>query len=78
MDNNATLAEAHFLKAIELDESISYSFGPPSIQKPTYELYADWLLTQERAEEAITQYEQTLVIAPKRLHAVKAMERAKG
>lgn len=78
MDNNATLAEEHFLKAIELDQSISYSYGPPSIQKPTYELYADWLLSQGRMEEAVAQYEQTLVIAPKRLHAVKAMEKAKG
>jgi hypothetical protein len=76
--NNTALTEEHFLNSIELEESISYSYGPPAIQKPTRELYADWLLTQNRNEEAKEQYELTLKLAPKRLLSLKGIEQAKG
>jgi hypothetical protein len=78
LDNDKTLAETYFLESIELEESISYSYGPPAIQKPTRELYADWLLTQNKNQEAATQYEITLKSAPKRLLALKGIEKAKG
>lgn len=74
---NSTLAETYFLKSIELDESISYSYGPPSIQKPTHELYAEWLLNQNRKKEALAQFELALKFAPKRLLALKGMEKTK-
>jgi tetratricopeptide (TPR) repeat protein len=74
---NSTLAESYFLKSIELDESISYSYGPPSIQKPTHELYAEWLLSQNRKEEASEQFELALKFAPKRLLALKGIEKTK-
>jgi tetratricopeptide (TPR) repeat protein len=78
LENDKALAEKYFLESIELEESISYSYGPPSIQKPTRELYGDWLLIQNRNEEATIQYEITLKSAPKRLLAVKGIEKAKG
>ncbi len=77
LENNMTLAEDYFLKSIALQESISYSYGPPHIQKPTHELYADWLLTQNRNEEATQQYTLSLKTAPKRTLALQGIERAK-
>lgn len=77
MDNDPILAEEYFLKSIALEESISYSFGPPHIQKPTHELYADWLLTQNRNKEAEEQYTLTLKAAPKRTKALKGIQISK-
>ncbi len=71
-----SLAEEYFLKSIALEESISYSYGPPTIQKPTRELYADWLLTQNNYEAAAEQYSLSLKITPKRLLALNGIERA--
>lgn len=66
LQGDAQKAEAHLLQSIEEEESISYSYGPPHIQKPTRELYADWLLRQNRPEEARVQYNLALEKAPKR------------
>jgi tetratricopeptide (TPR) repeat protein len=66
MENDSETAETHLKKSIELEEGLSYSYGPPVIQKPTHELYADWLMSQGRTEEARIQYEKTLERAPKR------------
>ena len=74
LDKNIEEAEQHFKEAIALEESLSYSFGPPFIQKPSIELYADWLLEQGRAEEAKTQYSAMLKRAPKRRIALKGIE----
>ncbi|MDX1471541.1 MAG: tetratricopeptide repeat protein, partial [Flavobacteriaceae bacterium] len=68
-------AESFFKEAISLNESISYSFGPPHIQKPTHDLYADWLLSQGRTEEARIYYEESLKYAPKRTLALKGLEK---
>ncbi len=66
LDNDPVTAEKLLLKSVELEEGLSYSYGPPVIQKPTHELYADWLLEQNRNEEAELYYKATLVRAPKR------------
>ncbi len=60
------VAEEHFQKSIELESTISYSYGPPHIQKPTHELYADWLVEQKRFKEAEVQYQKALELAPER------------
>jgi hypothetical protein len=38
------------------------------------ELYADWLVSQDRKKEAKAQYEITLTMAPKRLLSLKGVE----
>jgi tetratricopeptide (TPR) repeat protein len=58
--------EQHLKKSIEFQERLSYSYGPPEIQKPTHELYADWLVSVGRDQEARVQYEKALERAPKR------------
>ena len=76
LNNDVKAAEDYFLKAIALDGTISYSYGPPSIQKPTRELYADWLLNQDRVEEAKAQYELSLKKNPNRTLVVKGIKNA--
>ncbi len=70
LDDDSELAETYLKKTISLEENLSYSYGPPVIQKPTTELYADWLLIRERNQEALEQYEATLIRAPKRRKAL--------
>lgn len=77
LDNNTKLAEEHFIKSIDIENSISYSYGPPSIQKPTHELYADWLLVQGRNEDAAIQYELALKNGPGRIRVLKGIENTK-
>ncbi len=77
LNKDPKLAEEHFIKSIDIEKSISYSYGPPSIQKPTHELYADWLLNQNRKEEAVKQYELALKNGPKRLRILKGIENSK-
>lgn len=78
LKKDSELAETHFINSVELEESISYSYGPPAIQKPTNELYADWLLTQNRLEEAAIQYQLSLKKGPKRLRALNGLENTKN
>ncbi|MDC7999533.1 hypothetical protein POV26_00625 [Aequorivita todarodis] len=77
LNNDTKLAEEHFIKSIEIENSISYSYGPPAIQKPTHELYADWLIAQNRNEEAAEQFELALKNGPGRLRILKGIEKAK-
>jgi hypothetical protein len=77
LNDDTKLAEEHFKKSIAIENSISYSYGPPSIQKPTHEMYADWLLAQTRKEEATIQYELALKNGPGRMLVLKGIENAK-
>ncbi|WMI67683.1 lipopolysaccharide assembly protein LapB [Mangrovimonas sp. YM274] len=67
-----------FLKAsVAAQEAMSYSYGPPSIQKPTHELYAEWLVAQKRYEEALQQYELALERGPKRKLVEQGIQKVK-
>ena len=76
MDNNIVETERWLKDAVEAESKLSYSYGPPVIQKPTYELYADWLVTQQRYEEALKYYEKTLQRATNRRYAQDAKKKA--
>ena len=65
-EKESKTAEEFFLKATELEDKTSYGFGPPSILKPSHELYAEWLLKQGRKAEAAKQFEAALARAPNR------------
>jgi len=67
MNSNTTEAESWLKQAVELEQKISYSYGPPPIVKPSFELYGEWLLKNNRAEEALSQFDYSLVRAPKRV-----------
>ncbi len=77
LDNNTKETEIHLKKTIALEKNLSFSFGPPVVQKPTNELYADWLYAQGRIKDALLQYEATLSRTPKRSKSLQGVEACK-
>jgi len=78
---NPTQAEVLMKDALALEESVTYSYGPPEIVKPSHELYGEFLLEQKRYAEAKVLFEKVLERAPKRLialDAIKLIEQALG
>ena len=73
LEDDSETTETCLKKTIELENGLSYSYGPPVIQKPTHELYADWLFEVNRGQEAFEQYELTLKRAPERRKALQGM-----
>ena len=59
-------AEQSFRKAADLEQKISYSYGPPAVVKPSSELYGEFLLERNRPAEAIEAFDATLYRAPRR------------
>ncbi len=78
LDGNVTETEMLLKKTIELEENLSFSFGPPVVQKPTTELYADWLLANGRTEEAAELYQTTLDKTPKRSKSEEGLKACKS
>ena len=74
--NDVANTENLLKETVSLEQKLSYSYGPPVIQKPTTELYADWLMSEQRYTEAIEQYKLTLERATKRRLAVEGIEKA--
>ena len=72
------LVEEYLIKSTDLEDSGDYSYGPPSIQKPTHELYADWLLSKERYLEALDEYELSLKRCPGRRLSTLGKEAAQA
>ncbi len=75
---NDTAAENLLKDATTLEESTSFMFGPPTIAKPSHELYADWLLSKGRATDAQAQYEKALQRAPGRMLSEQGLQRSKS
>ncbi len=71
LQNNTDEAEKWLRKASDLEANISYSYGPPDILKPTHELFGEWLLANERYDEALTMFNHSLQRAPKRIHSLQ-------
>lgn len=53
-------AEDFLIKATEFESKGQYDSGPPFIAYPTFEQYGDWLLTKDRFEEALAQFNISL------------------
>jgi len=53
-------------KAAEAEHAMPFEFGPPSVEKPTYELLGDQLLAAGRAGEAEKAYQAQLARTPGR------------
>lgn len=70
LSGDLTKAEDRLQEATKLEQSISYSYGPPRIVQPSYELYGRWLLEQGRPTEALVQFDYALSKGPGRLHAL--------
>ena len=76
LNDDALETERLIKESIDIENKLSYSYGPPVIQKPTHELYAEWLLDQNRFEEAITQFDLTLEMATNRRQALEGKKQA--
>jgi tetratricopeptide (TPR) repeat protein len=68
-------AKEWFEKGVALDESLNYSYGPPTIIKPVHEAYAEWLLENGNLEEAMVIFESSLKKNPRRLHSLMGKKR---
>ncbi|PHN08288.1 tetratricopeptide repeat protein [Flavilitoribacter nigricans] len=65
------MAEQLIAEAADLEATLDYSYGPPVIVMPSFELYGEWLLEQERPEEAIAQFDRSLDRGPRRVRALR-------
>lgn len=74
--NNVEETEQLLKESIIEEQKLSYSYGPPVIQKPTNELYAEWLMSQNRYQDAIEQYNLTLDRATNRRLALEGKQKA--
>ncbi len=72
----SVMAEDLFKQAVALEDQTSFQFGPPSIVQPSSELYAHWLMDQERYKDAASQYALVLERAPGRKIAADGLAKA--
>ena len=68
--------EKYFQRATELQTEAGYSYGPPAIVKPSYEMYGEWLLETGRPKEALTQFELSIKYAPNKRLSILGKENA--
>jgi tetratricopeptide (TPR) repeat protein len=76
MQNDLETTERWLKEASTLEANVSYSYGPPAVVKPSHELYGEFLLSLNRAEEAIAQFDKALQLAPKRVMALRGKLKA--
>ena len=67
-DDNKT--EEYLIAATDFEDKSEYSYGPPDIPLPSYEQYGEWLLTKNRPEDAIVQFDRSLENAQNRAKAL--------
>ena len=63
-------------KATALEEEMSPPYGPPSLIKPTHELYGEILLRAGRPAEAVAQFKVALLRQPNRARSLLGAARA--
>jgi tetratricopeptide (TPR) repeat protein len=76
MQNDFKTTEKWLQDASKLEESVSYSYGPPAVVKPSHELYGEFLISQDRAKEALPLFDKALQLAPKRVLALRGKLKA--
>ncbi|GAB3166276.1 hypothetical protein GCM10027291_11530 [Telluribacter humicola] len=69
MNNDLKEADSWFQKATAQEEG--YLYGPPGLFKPLHEVYGEFLLAADRPQEAISQFEQALRMAPNRIQSLQ-------
>jgi len=67
---------AQLRKAAEAESAMALEFGPPVIEKPTYELLGDELLALGRNAEAEQAYQSALARTPGRTRSLQGLLRA--
>ena len=77
LNQDESIAEKYMKAATELEEETTFSYGPPNIVKPSFELYGEWLAEKGRKKEALAQFEKVLERAPKRRLAMIGMDKVR-
>ncbi|HEX5474289.1 MAG TPA: hypothetical protein VFX12_06480 [Vicinamibacterales bacterium] len=68
-------------KAAAMEDAMPFAFGPPAVDKPSYELLGEALLDMKRPAEARAAFESALLRAPRRTQSLLGLvrsERAAG
>ena len=65
-ENDLTGAEKLLRQAVALEETLPIAFGPPTIDKPTYELLGEFLLRRGRKDESRAAFQRALARNPGR------------
>jgi predicted Zn-dependent protease len=68
---------ARVAEAAEDEAGLPLAYGPPVIEKPSYELLGELLLESGRADEAETAFEAAVERTPGRVPAVRGLEAAR-
>lgn len=76
LDRNLEAADAHFQKAIGLEEANGHFFGPPETLKTAYELYGEFQLATGKYNQAAISFEKALQKAPGRNQALSGLMKA--
>ena len=76
LNKDSSAAEKWLKKATALESETSFSYGPPDIVKPSHEFYGEWLLENNKIDEAKKQFENQLERSPKRLLAEKGLKKS--
>ena len=71
LNDDDSLTEKYFIEATNLEAQSEYSYGPPDITYPSFEQYGEWLLNKKRYDEALTQFDRSLVTAKNRSKALQ-------
>jgi len=74
LNKDEKTAEEWMKKATEMEDETKFTYGPPNIVKPSFEMYGEWLVEKGRKKEAQNQFEKGLERAPKRRLAVIGMK----
>lgn len=75
MEGKIDASLSKFKEAVDLDEKLNYSFGPPRIVKPAQEAYAEALLEQNKLDEAYEIYQASLRRQPNRLLSIQGLKK---
>ncbi len=76
MEKDGAAAEKWLKEATALHKESGYPYGPPGIVKPAFEMYGEWLLENNRPDEALAQFEQSLKLMPNRYLSLKGKKMA--
>jgi hypothetical protein len=76
LNNDDTAVEMHLKEAVKLEARGGYDSGPPFIAYPSFEQYGDWLLTKDRAAEALVQFDKSLENRTNRAKALRGKIKA--
>lgn len=77
MNKDTAATDKLFKEATALQTICGYSYGPPDIVKPSYEMYGEWLLDINRPAEAVAEFDRALNMYPNRSLSVRGKATAR-